>query len=48
MPKLYTIQQISKLFGVPKSTLRYWQQAGILPIHKGENGYRQFSPEGYD
>ncbi len=43
MPKLYTIQQISKLFGVPKSTLRYWQQEGILPLHKGENGYRQFS-----
>ncbi len=46
MKKYYLIGEISKLFDIPKQTLRYYEQEGILKSHKNsENGYRLYSIE---
>lgn len=37
------ISQFSKLTGVPKKTLRYWEEIGVLPApERSPNGYRQY------
>ena len=39
---MYTIGQVSKLFGLPVSTLRYYDKEGLFPgIHRS-SGIRQF------
>ena len=46
MDKTYTIKEISELFNIPKSTLRYWESEGIIrSIRDDENNYRNYSSE---
>ena len=39
---MYTIGQISELFGLPVSTLRYYDNEGLLPGIQRRSGIRQF------
>lgn len=46
MENYFLIGDVSKLIDIPKSTLRYYDEKGIIsPIIKGENGYRYYSGE---
>lgn len=40
---MYTIGQVSKLFHIPVSTLRYYDKEGLFPNIKRSSGIRQFS-----
>ncbi len=40
---MYTIGQISKMFNLPISTLRYYDNQGLFPRIKRESGIRKFS-----
>ena len=40
---MYTIGQVSEQFGIPISTLRYYDKEGLFPNMKRVNGIRQFS-----
>ncbi len=40
---MYTIGQVSQMFGLPVSTLRYYDNQGLFPFLKREGGVRQFS-----
>ena len=40
---MYTSGQVSKMFGMPVSTLRYYDKEGLFPHLKRVNGVRQFS-----
>lgn len=40
---MYTIGQVSKLFHLPVSTLRYYDKEGLFPNIKRSSGIRQFS-----
>lgn len=40
---MYTIGQISKLFGLPISTLRYYDKEGLFPDIQRTSGIRKFS-----
>ena len=41
----YTIQQLAKLSGVTRRTLRYYDQIGLLrPARTTEAGYRIYGP----
>lgn len=38
------IEEVSREFGIPKDTLRYWERIGLLPeIHRNSSGYRDYS-----
>lgn len=39
---MYTIGQVSKLFGLPVSTLRYYDKEGLFPDMERSNGIRRF------
>lgn len=39
---MYTIGQVSKMFGLPISTLRYYDKEGLFPNMKRESGIRKF------
>ena len=39
----YSIGEISKMFNIPVSTLRYYDKEGLFPHLKRVNGVRQFS-----
>ena len=42
---LLSIREFSKLTGVPQSTLRYYDEIGLLPPEtRGENNYRYYTP----
>lgn len=44
MSKTYTINKISKLFNIPKSTLRYWEDEGLISsIRNKDNDYREYN-----
>ena len=44
MKEFYTVGEISKIFNLPASTLRYYDSLGLLsPWMTGENGYRYYS-----
>ncbi|WP_411168551.1 MerR family transcriptional regulator [Clostridium sp. MB05] len=46
MSKTCTIDKISKLFSIPKSTLRYWESEGLISsIRNDENDYREYSTD---
>ena len=46
MSKTYTIDKISKLFDIPKSTLRYWETEGLISsIRNSENDYREYTTD---
>ena len=40
---MYTIGQVSEQFGIPISTLRYYDKEGLFPTMTRVNGIRQFS-----
>lgn len=43
MENLYSLDEISKMFDVPKSTLRYWEsQKLIKSIRNSTSGYREY------
>ncbi len=39
---MYTIGQVSKMFGLPISTLRYYDKEGLFPQMQRESGIRRF------
>ncbi len=39
---MYTIGQVSELFGLPVSTLRYYDREGLFPGMQRSSGVRQF------
>ncbi|MDY2842099.1 MAG: MerR family transcriptional regulator [Candidatus Borkfalkiaceae bacterium] len=39
---MYTIGKVSEIFGLPVSTLRYYDKEGLLPGLKRESGIRKF------
>jgi len=39
------IGELARRTGVRVSTLRYYEQVGLLPAQRSESGYRQFTPE---
>ncbi len=42
----FQIGEISRFFGIPASTLRYWENMGVLkPLKDKENHYREYSIE---
>ena len=42
----YTIKEVSKITGLPTSTLRYYDREGLLPfIKRHDSGYRSFSED---
>ena len=44
--KNYTIREISEMFGLPSSTLRYYESEGLLPeVPKSSSGQRIYSDE---
>ena len=40
---MYTIGQVSEMFGLPVSTLRYYDKEGLFPRLARESGIRKFS-----
>ena len=40
---MYTIGQISEMFGIPISTLRYYDKEGLFPDMERQSGIRKFS-----
>ena len=43
MSKMYTIGQISEMFSIPVSTLRYYDKEGLFPDLERQSGIRKFS-----
>ena len=44
--KNYTIREISEMFGLPSSTLRYYESEGLLPeVPKSSSRQRIYSDE---
>ncbi len=39
---MYTIGQVSEMFGLPISTLRYYDKEGLFPSMQRQSGIRQF------
>ena len=39
---MYTIGQVSEMFGLPTSTLRYYDKQGLFPGLERASGIRQF------
>ena len=39
---MYTIGQVSEMFGIPVSTLRYYDKEGLFPSMERKNGIRRF------
>ena len=45
---LYTVGEMAKLIGVPASTLRYYDQEGLLPfVERSKGGIRMFTERDY-
>lgn len=39
----YTIKEVSQMLDIPATTIRYYDNEGLLPyITRKESGYRQF------
>lgn len=46
---LYTVGEMAKLLGVPASTLRYYDQEGLLPfVERSSGGIRMFKDSDYE
>lgn len=46
---VYTVGEMAKLLGVPASTLRYYDQEGLLPfVERSSNGMRVFKDTDYE
>lgn len=42
---MYTIGEVAKMYGLPVSTLRYYDNQGLFPKMKRVSGIRQFGDE---
>jgi DNA-binding transcriptional MerR regulator len=42
---MYTIGQVSKMFDIPVSTLRYYDKEGLFPSMERQGGIRRFGEE---
>ena len=42
---MYTIGQVSQMFDLPISTLRYYDKEGLFPNLERANGIRKFGSE---
>lgn len=41
-----TISEVSEKYGLSPDTLRYYEKAGLIPpVHRKENGIRDYTPE---
>ena len=40
---MYTIGQVSEMFNIPASTLRYYDKEGLFPAMQRNSGIRRFS-----
>ena len=40
---MYTIGQVSEMFSIPISTLRYYDKEGLFPLMERQSGIRKFS-----
>ena len=45
---MYTIGQVSEIFSLPVSTLRYYDKEGLFPDMERKSGIRQFSEKEVD
>ncbi|MGF0065826.1 MerR family transcriptional regulator [Lachnospiraceae bacterium SGI.085] len=46
---LYTVGEISKLLGIPSSTLRYYDKEGLLPfVERSSGGIRMFQEKDFE
>ncbi|MBQ6367576.1 MAG: MerR family transcriptional regulator [Erysipelotrichaceae bacterium] len=45
---MYTIGQVSEMFSLPVSTLRYYDKEGLFPDMERKSGIRQFSEKEVD
>lgn len=45
---MYTIGQVSEIFNLPVSTLRYYDKEGLFPHLKRQSGIRQFEEHDLD
>ncbi|KAB2328646.1 MerR family transcriptional regulator [Cytobacillus depressus] len=43
MEKLYSIQEVSRILGIPKDTLRYYDRIRIVSPSRDDNRYRRYS-----
>ncbi|MCJ8012239.1 MerR family transcriptional regulator [Paenibacillus sp. KQZ6P-2] len=43
MEKHYSIQEVSRILGIPKDTLRYYDRIGIVSPSREDNRYRRYS-----
>ena len=43
MEKLYSIQEVSRMLGLSKDTLRYYDRIGIVSPSRKDNRYRRYS-----
>lgn len=43
MEKHYSIQEVSRILGIPKDTLRYYDRIGIVSPSREGNRYRRYS-----
>lgn len=44
----WTIGEVARRTGVPTSTLRYWERAGLLPAPQRVSGRRSYAPDVLD
>lgn len=44
-PPPWTVAQFAARTGVPATTLRYWDDEGLLAAHRLDNGHRRYGPE---
>ncbi|RVT56175.1 MerR family transcriptional regulator [Niallia taxi] len=43
---MYSIKEVESMYGLPSSTLRYYEKEGILPkIHRDNGGRRKYTEE---
>lgn len=40
---LYTINEVSRTLGLPKSTIRYYEKQGLLSVERAPSGIRRFT-----
>ncbi len=45
---MYTIGQVSEKFGLPVSTLRYYDKEGLFPVMQRVSGIRQFGDSEFE
>lgn len=43
MEKLFSIQEVSQMLGIPKDTLRYYDRIGIVSPLRDDNQYRKYT-----